>query len=128
MTNVRSLIVAMAAMGVTLGAWWSIAAGQEKGSEQFAKLRVQWELETTRGAWRNFCGRVYNDREVPARHVVILFEGFDSAGQEVSRRFGEVIGDVPASGYSIFCLMVPAKGSTYRVTIPSVEWGYSMGQ
>jgi hypothetical protein len=126
-TNVRGLIVAMATTGLVLGAG-TIAAGQEMGNEQIGRLRVQWELEAGRGAWRNFCGRVYNDREVPARHVVILFEGFDGAGQQVSRRFGEVIGDVPASGYAIFCLMVPAKGTTYRVTVPAVEWGLSTGQ
>jgi hypothetical protein len=125
-STVRSLIVAMATTGLVLGAE-AIAAGQEMGTAQAANLRVQWELEAGRGAWRNFCGRVYNDREVPARHVVILFEGFDGAGQQVSRRFGEVIGDVPASGYSIFCLMVPAKGTTYRVTVPAVEWGFSTG-
>jgi hypothetical protein len=126
-TNVRGLIVAVATTGLLLGAG-AIVAGQEMGTEQIGRLRVQWELESTRGAWRNFCGRVYNDREVPARHVVILFEGFDGAGQQVSRRFGEVIGDVPSSGYAIFCLMVPAKGTTYRVTVPSVEWGLSTGQ
>jgi hypothetical protein len=126
-TNVRGLIVAMATTGLVLGAG-AIAVGQEMGNEQIGRLRVQWELEAARGAWRNFCGRVYNDREVPARHVVILFEGFDGAGQQVSRRFGEVIGDVPASGYAIFCLMVPAKGTAYRVTVPAVEWGLSTGQ
>jgi hypothetical protein len=41
----------------------------------------------------------------------------------VSKRFGEVVGDVPASSYSIFCLMVPDKGTTYRVSVPTVEWG-----
>jgi hypothetical protein len=46
----------------------------------------------------------------------------------VARRFGEVIGDVPASGYSIFCLLVPAKGTTYRVTVPAVDWGFGSGQ
>jgi hypothetical protein len=106
---------------VLLGAGAAIA--QEMGTAKIPYLRVEWELEGTRGAYRNFCGRVYNEREVPARHVVILFEGFDGDGQPVSRRFGEVIGEVPSSGYSIFCLLVPAKGSTYRVTVPTVDWG-----
>ncbi len=125
MTKVRTLIGAMVWIGLLGGA--GAAAAQEAGSVKAAYLRVDWELESARGAWRNFCGRVYNDREVPARHVVILFEGFDGGGQQVSRRFGEVIGDVPASGYSIFCLLVPAKGTTYRVTVPAVDWG-SAGQ
>jgi hypothetical protein len=120
-STVRMLI------GVFVSTWLVTSVGasaQESGSTKVPPyLRVEWQLESTRGAFRNFCGRVYNDREVPARGVVILFEGFDSDGQPVSRRFGEVIGDVQASSYSIFCLMVPAKGTTYRVTVPRVDWG-----
>ncbi len=125
MTKLRTLAGAIASIGLLVGA--QAAIGQEAGSAKAPYLRVEWELDRAKGAWRNFCGRVYNDREVPARHVVILFEGFDGGGQQVSRRFGEVIGDVPASGYSIFCLLVPAKGTTYRVTVPAVDWG-SAGQ
>jgi hypothetical protein len=120
-SNIRTLIGAFLLTWMFAGA---AAVAQDSGTTKVPPyLRVEWQLESTRGAFRNFCGRVYNDREVPARHVVILFEGFDGDGQPVSRRFGEVIGDVQASSYSIFCLMVPAKGTTYRVTVPVVEWG-----
>jgi len=125
--KVRTLIGALASIGaLVLSA--DAAVAQEKGSAAAPYLRVDWELESGRGQWRNFCGRVYNDRQVPARHVIILFEGFDGAGQQVSRRFGEVIGEVPSNGYSIFCLLVPSKGTTYRVTVPAVDWGFSGGQ
>jgi len=122
-TKVRTVI------GVFVSTWLLTGIGasaQESGTTKVPPyLRVEWQLESTRGAFRNFCGRVYNDREVPARGVVILFEGLDGDGQLVSRRFGEVIGDVQASSYSIFCLMVPAKGTTYRVTVSRVDWGGS---
>ena len=127
MMKVRTLIGVMASAGLLVGAE-IVAAASEAGSAKAPYLRVEWELESGRGGYRNFCGRVYNDREVPARRVVILFEGFDGGDQPVARRFGEVIGDVPASGYSIFCLLVPAKGTTYRVTVPAVDWGFSTGQ
>src|SRR5712691_6150446 len=127
MMRVRTLIAVMASIGPLVGGGIA-AVAQETGSAQAPYLRVEWELEKGRGGYRNFCGRVYNDRGVPARRVVILFEGFDGGEQPVARRFGEVIGDVPASGYSIFCLLVPAKGTTYRVTVPAVEWGFSSGQ
>ena len=127
MMRVRMLIAVMASIGPLVGGGIA-AVAQETGSAQAPHLRVEWELEKGRGGYRNFCGRVYNDRGVPARRVVILFEGFDGGDQPVARRFGEVIGDVPASGYAIFCLQVPAKGTTYRVTVPAVDWGFSSGQ
>ena len=108
---------------IALLAGTEAAIAQDSGTTKLPYLRVEWQLESTRGAYRNFCGRVYNDRQVPARTVIILFEGFDGAGQQVSRRFGEVIGGVQASSYSIFCLLVPAGGTTYRVTVPTVDWG-----
>jgi hypothetical protein len=122
--KLRMLVGALISVALLLGAGTG-AIGQESGSTKTQSLRVEWELQSARGAYRNFCGRVYNEREVPARHVVILFEGFDGAGLQVSRRFGEVIGDVPASSYSIFCLLVPDKGTTYRVTVPGVDWGFN---
>jgi hypothetical protein len=111
-------------MGLALGVAGT-AVAQDSGSIKAPYLRVEWQLESTRGAFRNVCGRVFNEREVAARNVVILFEGLDNGGQPVSRRFGEVIGGVPAGSYSIFCLMVPAKGETYRVTVPAVDWGFN---
>jgi hypothetical protein len=121
MTKINVWIGLLGLIALLAGAEAAIA--QDSGTTKLPYLRVEWQLESTRGAYRNFCGRVYNDRQVPARTVIILFEGFDGAGQQVSRRFGEVIGGVQASSYSIFCLLVPAGGTTYRVTVPTVDWG-----
>ena len=121
-TRVRTLIGAVASIGLLVGAG-SAAVAQQKGTAQVPYLRVEWEFDSARGAWQNACGRVYNDREVPARHVMIMFEGFDSAGKKVSSRFGEVVGDVPPRSYSIFCLMVKSGGTTYQVSVPAVDWG-----
>ena len=121
-TRVRTLIGAVASIGLLVGAG-SAAVAQQKGTAQVPYLRVEWEFDSARGAWQNACGRVYNDREVPARHVMIMFEGFDGAGKKVSSRFGEVVGDVPPRSYSIFCLMVKSGGATYQVSVPGVDWG-----
>jgi hypothetical protein len=126
-TTARTWIAAMAWVGLLFGDLGG-AVAQDRGTANAPYLRVEWELESTRGNYRNACGRVYNDREVPARRVMIMFEGFDSSGQQVSRRFGEVVGDVPSGGYSIFCLMVRGGAATYKVTVPAVEWGFNAGQ
>ncbi len=118
----RTLVGGAATIALLVGAA-THAAAQESGTVRAPYLRVEWQLDSARGQWRNACGRVFNDREMPARHVMIMFEGFDSEGHQVSRRFGEVVGDVPAGGYSIFCLMVKAGGATYKVSVPAVEWG-----
>src|SRR5262245_4971682 len=99
------------------------AVAQDSGTAQAPYLRLDWQFDSARGAYRNACGRVYNDREMPARNVMIMFEGFDAEGKKVSSRFGQVVGDVPSRAYSIFCLQVKAGAASYRVTIPAVDWG-----
>lgn len=110
-------------MGLLAVAATAALAQNQKGTAQAPYLRVEWEFDSARGNYQNACGRVFNDREMPARRVVIVFEGFDSAGNKVSSRFGEVVGDVPPRGYAIFCLLVKSGGASYQVTVPGVDWG-----
>ena len=126
MTKVRTLIGAALALGLLL-AMPAAALAQTSGTVEVPDLRVEWEQVSMRGEWRNICGRVYNSRGVPATHVFIMFDGLDEAGKTVSSRFAEVIGEVPMRGSAIFCQMVPAKGVSYRVTVPRVDWGTSAG-
>lgn len=97
---------------------------QESGSASAPYLRVEWELQAPRGGYRNMCGRVYNTRHVTARRVGLLAEGLDGAGQVVSSRFKEVLGDVPSSGYSYFCVPLQTGATTYRVSVRTVDWGF----
>jgi hypothetical protein len=113
---------------VSVAAAQEKAAAQTKGTAEAPYLRVEWQFESARGAYQNACGRIFNDRDVAARHVMIMFEGFDAEGKKVSSRFGEVVGDVPPRGYAIFCLQVKAGGATYQCSIPGVDWGYGGGQ
>ena len=126
-TRVRTLSGALASIWLLVGAA-SAAVAQNKGTAQAPYLRMEWEFESARGAWQNACGRVFNDRDVAARHVMIVFEGFDAEGKKVSSRFGEVVGDVPARGYAIFCLQVKTGGATSQASIPGVDWGSGGGQ
>ncbi len=126
-TMVRTLSGALALTWLLVGAA-SAAVAQNKGTAQIPYLRMEWEFESARGAWQNACGRVFNDRDVTARRVTIMFEGFDSEGKKVSSRFGEVVGDVPPRGYAIFCLQVKSGGATYQASIPGVDWGAGGGQ
>ena len=103
------------------------APAQTKGTAEAPYLRVEWQFESARGAYQNACGRVFNERDVAARRVVIMFEGFDGEGKKVSSRFGEVVGDVPPRGYAIFCLQVKSGGATYQCSIPDVDWGTGGG-
>ncbi len=132
-TSVRTLIAAPVSVWLLVAAV-SIAAAQDKapaqtkGTAEAPYLRVEWQFESARGAYQNACGRIFNDRDVAARHVMIMFEGFDTEGKKVSSRFGEVVGDVPPRGYAIFCLQVKSGGTTYQCSIPGVDWGYGGGQ
>ena len=125
--RVRALMGAVASIAVLTGSL-TAAVAQGKGTAQAPYLRLEWEFDSARGSWQNACGRVFNDRDVAARHVMIMFEGFDDTGKKVSSRFGEVVGDIPPRGSSIFCLQVKTGGATYRASIPGVDWGYTGGQ
>jgi hypothetical protein len=118
----RRAVGALFVLGLLAGAA-NAATAQTKGTAQVPYLRMEWEFESVRGNWQNACGRIFNDRDVAARHVMIMFEGFDSQGKKVSSRFGEVVGDVPPRGYAIFCLQVKTGGATYQASIPGVDWG-----
>ena len=122
MSTMRAAIAALVVIGcAALGA--RPAAAQDGGTAQAPYLRLEWQFDSARGEYKNACGRVFNDRDVPARHVMVVFDGFDAEGKQVSRRFGEVVGDVPSRAYSIFCLQVKTGAATYRVSMPSVDWG-----
>ena len=122
MTTFRTLTLTIVLVGLLVGAGRA-AVAQESGTAQAQDLRLEWAFDSARGNYKNACGRVFNDREMAARHVMIMFEGFDAQGKEVSKRFAEVVGEVPARRYSIFCMQVKAGAASYRVSIPAVDWG-----
>ena len=103
----------------------ALSHSQDTGSASTPYIRVEWELQAPRGAYRSMCGRVYNTRHVTARRVGLLAEGLDTSGQVVSSRIKEVLGDVPVAGYSYFCVPLQTGAATYRVSVRSVDWGFA---
>ncbi len=122
------LVAAVMLLGSALGLP-TTARAQDTGSVSDSYLRVDWELQgTARGGFRPMCGRVYNNRHVTALRVGLVAEGLDTAGQVISSRYKEILGDVPAGGYSYFCVPLEAGATTYRLSIRSVDWGFATGQ
>ena len=134
MIKLRTAIGAIVALGLALVVPATGLAQQPppqqlppSGTVVSADLRVEWEQVSMRGDYRNICGRVYNDNPVPATHVFIRFENLDETGKVVANRDAEVIGDVPMRGSAIYCTLVQAKGVSYRVSVPRVDWGAAAG-
>ena len=67
MTRVRTLIGAVASIGLLVGAG-SAAVAQQKGTAQVPYLRVEWEFDSARGAWQNACG----SRAISTTHSAII--------------------------------------------------------
>jgi len=118
------LVALVVMIGTVLGPAVLVHA-QDKGTATSPPLRVEWELSVPHGNYRNMCGRVYNSHHLTAHRVGLLAEGLDGAGKVVSSRYKEVLGDVPASGYSFFCVPLEAGAATYRVSIRGVDWGFA---
>ena len=118
------LVALVVMLGTVLGPA-ALVNAQDKGTATGPFLRVEWELSNPRGGFRNMCGRVYNSNHLTGHRVGLQVEGIDGDGKVVSSRYKEVLGDVPASGYSFFCVPLEAGASTYRVTIRGVDWGFA---
>jgi hypothetical protein len=85
-------------------------------------LRVQWEAEPPVSGLEAVCGRVFNDSRTDARRVRVRVEGLDERAGVVTRRDGDVLGQVSTRGLGRFCLTMAAGAASYRVTIIGVEW------
>ncbi len=123
-TMTARLVALVVMIGTILGPAVLVHA-QDKGTATSPPLRVEWELSVPHGGYRNMCGRVYNSHHLTARRVGLLAEGLDGNGKVVSSRYKEVLGDVPAAGYSFFCVPLEAGAATYRVSIRGVDWGFA---
>lgn len=87
-----------------------------------AGLRIRWEADPPASGLQAVCGRVFNDGTVDARRIRIRVEGLDAQGNAITRRDGDVLGQVWSRGAGLFCLSMSAGAASYRVTIISVQW------
>lgn len=85
-------------------------------------LRILWEADPPASGLQAVCGRVFNDSRTDARRVRVRVEGLDERAGVVTRRDGDVLGQLSTRGLGRFCLTMVAGATSYRVTIIGVEW------
>ena len=85
-------------------------------------LRIAWELDAPAQGFQAVCGRVINDGPVDAKRVRVRVEGLDERGGVITRRDGDVLGQVSSKGLGRFCITMAAGAADYRVTILNAEW------
>ncbi len=109
----------LAFMGL-LAIFLSTSQAQERVGA--SPLRISWELDAPAQGFQAVCGRVINDGPVDAKRVRVRVEGLDERGGVITRRDGDVLGQVSSKGLGRFCLTMAAGAADYRVTILNAEW------
>jgi hypothetical protein len=116
------LVVTVLCAVVRVGA--SIAQIPSATPESY--LRV--EAEQSKGGRPRLTGYVYNPRDLWAARVQLLVEALDGSGSVVGATLVSVYGDVPPRNRSYFEAPLSVTGSSYRVTVRSVDRrGYGAG-
>jgi len=123
MKRFRQLSAAVIVM-VALGSAWPVApAGALDASASVdPRLRLDWQVSTSRGGKPIIAGYVYNDYVRSAGDVRLLVEAVDASGGTVARDMGFVPGVVPLRERAYFEVPVRHPGATYRVSIVAYEW------
>jgi hypothetical protein len=103
-----------------LALWSSTSQAQDRVGA--SPLRIAWEADAPAQGFQAVCGRVFNDGSVDARRVRVRVEGLDERGGVITRRDGDVLGQVSSRGLGRFCLTMAAGPANYRVTILNAEW------
>ncbi len=121
----RAVLVSMLALA---------AVGVETAKAQMASrtpesyLRVESTVEPSKSGRQRITGYVYNERDLRAANVQLLVEALDASGQVVGSTPAWVYGEVPPRNRSYFEVPLSLSGSSYRVTVRSVDWrGYGAG-
>jgi len=102
----------------------SVSAAQTVGAVSEGSLHPSWSDSAMAEGWRAACGDVRNAGQVPARSVAIRVQGLGSTGQVVSTRDHYVLADVSAGSRSVFCVPMPARATSYNVTVLRADWGF----
>lgn len=114
----RRLIRCVALAGLLL----SFSAAGQAQDPATTSLRVRWDVDQPVSGLLTVCGRVFNDRPMTAVRVRVRAEGLDERGGVVSRREGQVLGQISSGSAGLFCLTMAAGPASYRVTVISADW------
>lgn len=123
MTRFQRLSAAVLAIVALGSAWPATRAGAFSATASVdSRLRLDWQVVTSRGGKPVITGYVYNDYVRSAGDVRLLVEAVDASGGTVARDMGFVPGVVPLRERAYFELPVRHPGVSYRVSIVAYEW------
>ena len=98
------------------------AAALSATSSVDARIRLDWEVGTTRGGRPVIQGYVYNDYGRPASDVQLLVETLDASGAVIGRTVGFVRGVVQLNDRTYFEVPIKVTGASYRVSVTGFDW------
>lgn len=118
----RLLLVTMAVLALAAGSPVRPAAALSATSSVDARIRLDWEVGTTRGGRQVIQGYVYNDYGRPASDVQLLVETLDASGAVIGRTVGFVRGVVQLNDRTYFEVPIKVTGASYRVSVTGFDW------
>jgi hypothetical protein len=98
------------------------AAAADAPSGIDSRIRLDWEVGTTRGGRPVIQGHVHNAHGRPAADVRLLVETLDASGAVVARTPGFVHGPVQFNDRAYFEVPLRQAGHAYRVTVTALDW------
>lgn len=118
----RLLLATMGVLALAAGSPVRPAAALSATSSVDARIRLDWEVGTTRGGRPVIQGYVYNDYGRPASDVQLLVETLDAAGAVIGRTVGFVRGVVQLNDRTYFEVPIRVTGASYRVSVTGFDW------
>lgn len=118
----RLLLATMAVLALAAGSPVRPAAALSATSSVDARIRLDWEVGTTRGGRPVIQGYVYNDYGRPASDVQLLVETLDASGAVIGRTVGFVRGVVQLNDRTYFEVPIKVTGASYRVSVTGFDW------
>ncbi len=101
----------------------SAAAAAQSPSVPYAdSLRPEWTVESTRAGRARVVGYLYNSNVKDAANVWLRVDQVAADGSVSGTYRRRVVGDVLGGGRSVFDVPVPSAGSSYRVSVETVDW------
>lgn len=118
----RLLLATMGVLALAAGSPVRPAAALSATSSVDARIRLDWEVGTTRGGRPVIQGYVYNDYGRPASDVQLLVETLDASGAVIGRTVGFVRGVVQLNDRTYFEVPIRVTGASYRVSVTGFDW------
>lgn len=116
------LLVVLTTLALGAAAPTSPAVALGATSSADPRIRLDWEVGTSRGGRPVVQGYVYNDYGRPASDVRLLVETLDASGTVIARNIGFVRGVVQFNDRAYFEVPLKTPGASYRVSVTALDW------